>query len=155
MKLFLMRHSDATGGADDNLRSLSEKGVEQSRKIGNFLKNVGIVFDAAFSSPLLRAKQTAEIVVSFTNKEPLNVVVTDALLNEASQKEFSRFLNDLLAYENVLLVGHSPSIEARLSFLLGIASPDSIKFAKAAVACIETSDGMTGSLLFFVNPKIL
>lgn len=155
MKVYLMRHSDAESGVEDHLRRLTEKGQQQSKKTGNFLKNIGVIFSVAYTSPLIRAKETAEIVVNITNGDNIKIIETNALLNDASQKEFENIIKSALKYDKVLMVSHSPSIDERLRRLLGCVNPDSIKFPKAGVACVETVNGEVGTLEFFINPKII
>lgn len=66
-KLVLLRHGKSdwnkknlfTGWADPDL---APEGLEEAKEAGNYLKSV--VFDQIYSSPLLRAKHTAEIVLS-------------------------------------------------------------------------------------------
>src|SRR5437867_11427542 len=82
MKLYFLRHADALEGADDAARPLSTHGRKEALEVGRFLKRVGIEFDAAYSSPLARAKETAEIVLNVCGSTKLDL--TAALLNEAS-----------------------------------------------------------------------
>ena len=58
-----MRHAHALDGDDDAARPLSPRGREQSKAMAGFLADAGVKFEAAFTSPLVRAHQTAEIVL--------------------------------------------------------------------------------------------
>ena len=90
MKLYFLRHADAVDWADDAARELSEHGRTQSGEIARFLKRAGAEFDAAYTSPLVRAKQTAEIVLKICGSTKLEIA--SALLNETSQDEFDDWL---------------------------------------------------------------
>src|SRR5919198_3484467 len=93
MKLYFLRHADALEGTDDAARPLSAHGKKEAREVGRFLKRAGIEFDAAYSSPLIRARQTAEIVLDFCGSASLEIA--EALLNETSQSQFGKWLKDL------------------------------------------------------------
>jgi phosphohistidine phosphatase len=154
MKLYFVRHADALPGADDALRSLSPRGRQESEKIGRCLAQLGTRFDKAFSSPLLRASSTAELILKacpLARKGKLAMV--DFLLNETCQADFKEWLKGLTGVGGVLLVGHEPSISKRVRKLLKIDLPEAFEFPKAGVACVETEDGRRGRLLFFISPS--
>ncbi|MDL2264694.1 histidine phosphatase family protein, partial [Synergistaceae bacterium OttesenSCG-928-I11] len=62
MKLCLMRHGDAVGGFDDAARPLSAQGLLEAENAGRFLARIREVPDVICHSPLLRSRQTAEVV---------------------------------------------------------------------------------------------
>ena len=69
MKLILVRHGETSWnkerrvqGSDSDIE-LNDTGLEQARKVANFLKNEPI--DAIFSSPMQRARATAEAIASY------------------------------------------------------------------------------------------
>jgi phosphohistidine phosphatase len=156
MKLYFLRHADALEGADDRTRSLSERGKAQCKQIGVFCRHAAIVFDAAYTSPIARARETAELVLGVTNlTRPITLAETETLLNETSPSAFSEWLNTLPAAKQILLVGHAPSLTDRARYLLGISQPDSFKLPKAGLACLTTEDRQKACLKFFVSPKFL
>lgn len=62
MKLLMIRHARAEGFVmDDSARALTEKGRNQARRVGEFLKSRGLVPEVTLSSPYVRARETAEI----------------------------------------------------------------------------------------------
>jgi phosphohistidine phosphatase len=66
IQIVLCRHADAVGegpGLPDEHRYLSAEGRRASRELGALLADAGIRIAAAASSPLVRAVQTAELVV--------------------------------------------------------------------------------------------
>jgi probable phosphoglycerate mutase len=71
-KITLLRHGLSTGNAKGIIQGqqdypLTEEGIEQSRSLVRYWKDHGVSFDAIIASPLLRAKQTAEIIASGMN----------------------------------------------------------------------------------------
>lgn len=122
MKLYLLRHGDAADPGDqrystDAARPLTPKGIKRTRQLANGLRQMGVTFDLIFSSPLLRAKQTAEIVarslklerqLHFTNHLALEGAYVDILGQvEHAQPEA----------QTVLLVGHEPYLSGLISLL--------------------------------------
>jgi len=67
LNIYMARHGqdqDNSHGILNGRRdtSLTQKGKEQARLLGENIKALGLKFDAVFSSPLIRAKETAELV---------------------------------------------------------------------------------------------
>ncbi len=156
MRLYFLRHADALDGMDDAARPLSPKGQKQSREIARFLKAAGIRFDAAYSSPLVRARQTAEIILDITGAvKPAKLKLVDALLNETTAREFEGWLRALPEAENVLLTGHAPTLAEHVCALLNVSDPDALQLPKAGLACVDTKDGRSGTLKFFITPKLV
>ena len=60
MRLYLVRHAHAAPGEPDDLRKLTPEGRRDARALGELLAAEGVVPDVILSSPLLRARETAE-----------------------------------------------------------------------------------------------
>ena len=60
MRLFVVRHAEAAPGDPDELRPLTDAGRAAARALGDRLAEHGL--DAVLSSPLLRARETAEAI---------------------------------------------------------------------------------------------
>jgi phosphohistidine phosphatase len=153
MKLYFLRHAEALEGADDAARPLSPRGRKEAREVARFLKQAGIEFDAAFTSPLVRAKQTAELVLDVCGSTKLDV--TAALLNEASEATFDEWLKGIPEAKHVCLIGHAPTLAERVRHLLGVETPETFKMPKCGIACLETENRRTAALKFFITPKVL
>ena len=156
MKLYFLRHADALAGADDAQRPLSPTGREQARQLARFLHNSGVAFDLAFTSPLVRAQQTLAVVLAITNQsQPVQAQETPALLNETEADTFADWLVQLPDVGHVLLVGHEPTLSARVRRMLGLEREESLPLSKCAVACVKTTDQRTGTLKFLLTPRSL
>ncbi len=156
MRLYFVRHADALAGADDAARPLSPRGWKQARRLGRFMEEAGVVFDAAYSSPLVRATETAEAIMNCCGAvTPSQLKKIEALTNDATQKRFEAWLRALPDLEHVLLVGHAPTLAERVRALLGMEEEGTLTMPKGAVACVETEDQRTGALKFLVTPKLL
>lgn len=65
MELYLIRHgmaAESTEYDDDSLRPLTEEGRKKTQKVAQRLDDIGVRFDLILTSPLVRARQTAEIL---------------------------------------------------------------------------------------------
>lgn len=67
--LTFLRHGESTGNAENRLQGLSdfplsETGRAQARALGERWQGEGMTFDTAITSPLSRARETAEIVAA-------------------------------------------------------------------------------------------
>lgn len=156
MKLYFLRHADALEGANDEIRPISDRGMKQSRTLARFLMQAGIRFDAAWSSPLVRAQQTAEIILENCNDSASRrLQITDCLLDDASQKDFNDWLRKLPESRHILLVGHAPTLAERVRRLLGISLSEALELPKAGLACLATEDRRTATLKFLLTPKLL
>jgi len=62
VRLYLIRHAEAAPGKPDELRPLTPSGRELARQLGQELVGEGI--ELVLSSPLLRARETAELIAN-------------------------------------------------------------------------------------------
>lgn len=154
MKLYLLRHAEAAEGTPDAERSLTRKGIEQSKAMGRFLAVRKVQFDAAFTSPLVRAVETAEWVLKEMDgrKKQVKLEKTDRLLNEMSWRGFEAWLKELSGFSKVLMVGHNPSLSEHLAHLLQCRSMASLTLPKGALAVVRL-DGTQATLKLFITPK--
>ncbi len=160
MNLYLIRHADAlpVGEArvsEDAERPLSPAGVEQARKLGRALQRNGVTFDLILTSPLLRARQTAEEMLAGANTPNLKVLACTELEPGVKPKRLARFVRDQAA-EGVALVGHQPDLSHHAAWLVG-SKKAQIDFAKAGVAyivCDRARKG-EGTLVWLLTPEWL
>lgn len=114
---------------------LNEVGEEQARKAGLRLAELGITFSHAFSSPLIRAVQTARLVA------PGVPVVTDERLIEM----------DYGPYEGADLRNPAPELVTFFSDFVHNPAPDGMEQLSSVVArtgdFIEGLKGMEGNVL--------
>lgn len=149
----LVRHAHAGDSAawqgDDALRPLSEKGVGQATRLGLFLAERGIEPDLLVTSPLLRARQTCEILA---DKLSMPFVEDARLASEFSLVEVAQILLESGA-RAPLMVGHNPDFSHLLAHVLGC---ESMPFKKGALASVDLhADEAGGSLRWLVPPKLL
>ena len=158
-EVYLIRHgvAEERGEAwpDDTKRPLTDGGAARLRRIARGLVRLGVRLDVVLTSPLVRARQTADVVaVAFEPRPP--IVVVDSLAPGAS---YDRVLTDLEKQSRrtrIALVGHEPGIGEIAARLAGGRRP--IEFKKGAVCRVDLEalppDG-PGTVRWFVTPKIL
>jgi phosphohistidine phosphatase len=109
--------------------------------------------DCIVTSPLLRAKQTAEIVAERLEMGA-KVVEDSRLAGGFAIDALAAILRDHAEDDSIMLVGHEPSMSATIGRAIGTAR---IEFKKAALAGVELPDpsSTTGMLFCLIPPKVL
>ena len=139
MNLYLMRHGLAvergTPGYDsDRERPLTSKGERKVRRVAEALVKMGVSFGAIYSSPLVRAHQTAD-VLSDEMSARQKVQLTEHLAPGGSTKELVNLLQRLPdSPQEILLVGHEPDLGQFAASLLAGDSGVTIIFKKGGIA---------------------
>jgi phosphohistidine phosphatase len=136
--LWMLRHAEAQNGMPDDDRPLTERGVRQAEAVGLALARLGTRLDACFSSPKVRALQTAQLAC-----EPLGVPVTVKPALAGQPFDVASLTAGL---SDVLLVGHDPSFSLTLHDLTGTQA----RMRKGGLAGIEK-----GELIVLMRPAEL
>jgi len=157
MKLYLLRHASASDVAlSDAARELTREGQEEARIAGAALAKLDVKPSCILSSPLVRARQTAEIAAE-AMKFPGDVDPLDELANGASTSSLLKALRSYTSVGEVLLVGHMPSLAEHLAALIGAENAHGFPLGKASVACVELEQLRpgTGQLRWLMRQKQL
>ncbi len=140
MKIYLIRHADAVnvgeGGVKEAERYLTAVGRADMRRVAEKLAELGVRFDGVLTSPLVRAVQTAEIVVAATGFDGPVEVCPALEAGQWTRKAIARALADRSPSGSYALVGHNPDVERIASALLH-ASSGAAPFEKGAVCLVE------------------
>jgi phosphohistidine phosphatase len=67
--VYLVRHADALGGHPDETRELSERGLLEARALAESLADGDLAPAVVLTSPLVRARQTAELIAGAAGAE--------------------------------------------------------------------------------------
>ena len=158
-ELYLVRHglAEERGDAwpDDAKRPLTADGMARMRKAARGLARLGVALDVVLTSPLVRARQTAEILAGAIDPRP-SLVNLDSLVPDASYAALVADLEKHARKTHIALVGHEPGIGELAARLIG--SRHSIEFKKGAVCRIDVDDfppNGPGDLRWLLTPKIL
>jgi phosphohistidine phosphatase len=157
MKLYFLRHGVAAERPEwkgcDAERPLTEDGKEQMARSADALARLDLKPDAILTSPLARARQTADIVAEALNAK-------DKLIHESrlgigfDKDQLAEILRDHAGAKALLLIGHEPSFSETISALIG---GGRIICRKGGLACVKLGDGipLKGELLWLIPPRLL
>ncbi len=162
MEIYIIRHGDAIDHADpqvtgDAMRWLTDAGRDEVAVSARLLAKLGVAPDLVLTSPMVRARQTAEII-------------TD-LIGPASGPEVSQHLvyggslagvlEDVVARgrrRSVVLAGHMPSVGELVGYLAWDAPESGVRFRTGEVCRIDLPDTSPapgrGDLRWVIPPKI-
>ncbi len=118
MELLIIRHAKAEDFAmDDSSRVLTSKGHDQSRRVGEFLKEHNLTPDVTLASPYARARETAEIFCqsSGADKPVIEPWLACGMRPEKAMSELAAYSN----FEKVAICGHNPDFAYLAEWLLG------------------------------------
>ena len=152
MIVYIMRHGEAEANSSSNgERHLTERGASQVTNVLHMANQMGASITAIASSPLVRAKQTAEIAKRILK---VDYFITNSLEPEGSPEEIYVELSKYNS-SGVLLVSHQPLVSKLLSDLLGAEAR--ISFLTGTVAMVKV-DGQPGTgrgmLVLLIPPQI-
>ena len=141
MRIYLLRHGEAepaAAGQADAGRKLTAQGRRQSARAGAALRMLGDAPALVLTSPLPRARETAELAVEALagkqRRPPLRTL--DRLASGAYPGEVLAAIP--ADQPSVMLVGHQPTLGALLGLLIGGPHAAPIWLSKASLACLET-----------------
>lgn len=156
MRLWVIRHADAVRSSvmEDDERPLSDHGREQAGRLARYLCRRATP-DLLWSSPLLRARQTAEPIRAEFPSIPFHLVGALALGNGAQQ-----VIDDLrnTAAGECILIGHEPLTSHLVSRLVSGNDALHLRFAPGTVALVEIPDPVrigAALLLEYASPELL
>ncbi|MER3416880.1 MAG: phosphohistidine phosphatase SixA [Gemmataceae bacterium] len=160
MLVYLIRHAEAVSAqelpGDDAARSLTAEGKEQARRAGYWLRRLGIALDAVYTSPLLRAQQTAEVLYQAlaASADRVPIVECPALAPGGKPKQVAKFLRKQ-PLTQVALIGHEPDLGRLTGWWIGSRKLRCV-YAKAGIGCIQfdgAPDKGAGTLLWLARPE--
>ena len=169
-ELLLLRHGIAELRRQDwpdRTRALTDKGRQRSRVVLERVLALGLVADRMLASPLIRARQTAEIALSVglapalelsetlePGQDPLPMLACSLGLEAAVQPGLGE---ETAPVSRLLLVGHEPELGLLAARLLG-ATPGSIQLRKAGLALLALPQGSkpgSAQLRLLLSPRSL
>lgn len=154
MQLYFFRHAlaeDADGKQSDFDRKLTQEGIERTRQSARLLKLLDLTPLKLFTSPLVRAKQTADIL-GHTLEIPIEV------RKELSAPGFNlaaltALISDLTPDDSLMIVGHEPDFSRTIGTLTG-GSEIVMKKGGLARVDITRTHPLSGELVWLIAPKV-
>jgi phosphohistidine phosphatase len=158
MEVLIIRHAiaadRATSGVSDDERPLTPEGRKKFREAAIGLAAITRRPDVLLTSPLRRARQTAEIAAAAWGRlkpQDLPALATGDIDGLAAA------LAKLPREAMVALVGHEPHASDLLARLLGGAASERLTFRKGGAALVEVPASLAegGRLVWYLRPRIL
>ena len=156
-KLYVVRHAvaeEGSAGVPDTERRLTPKGRKRFARMVERLISRGLGIDLIATSPLVRCRETAEILAAGLGGSPRVEVVAalapgsdwQSLVDWTVQQDAGR----------VAWVGHAPCVGRLVAVSIGDASA-AVRMSKGAIAAIALDDGpgQPGELDWLVTPELL
>jgi phosphohistidine phosphatase len=160
--LYLFRHGlagDRGTYANDDQRPLTDEGQQKTRRVAKRLQELTISVDLILSSPLVRAQQTADILLDIGVGRKLEI--SELLAPDGS---LDRWLEWFIQWRHgatgtLMLVGHQPDLGLWAETLVWGTAKEVVALKKAGIIGIEMPESETvrGScqLFWLTSPKLL
>lgn len=154
MDLILLRHGTAEdfNPKGDSARQLVEKGRQQAQRQAKLLRNADLLPEIVLTSPLVRARQTAD---EFCETAEMPGAVIQGWLACGMDPETA--LNELAGFQEfkrVAIVGHEPDLSHLIEWILGV-SGGGVMVKKGSIACLRVNPpSRHGLLKFLIPPKL-
>jgi len=157
--LFILRDGEAgnrmTVVEEDSERPLTSEGRIEMRKIAKSLRAVGLQADRIYTSPLKRARETAEIAARILKIPTLEDWVE--LKPDGSKAALYRKLARLDQDSRLILVGHEPYLSSMIGEIIG-ATNGRLSLKKGGLGKVRITSftpRVSGELRWLLTPKII
>jgi phosphohistidine phosphatase len=150
-QLWMLRHGEAVphDSKPDAERELTPRGRRQADAAGEALAALGEEFAACYTSPKVRARETAELACAHLNVEPVHERgLADGFAREDALALLAAHADEEDAH--ILVVGHEPSFSQVVFDFTGAR----VDFKKGGVAALKAGRG-AGELLVLLRPREL
>jgi phosphohistidine phosphatase SixA len=144
MKLLVLRHDVAESreaGASrdaDRKRALTPGGRKRARQAAQALARLVGSVDLLASSPLRRARETADALAA--ELDEVEVTEVDALAPEVAPAEVAAWLREQAGIEQAAIVGHEPGLSALVTWLVSGLSTPLLELGKGGACLLELPD---------------
>ncbi len=161
MNIFVLRHgiaveAGAAGFNKDSDRTLIPKGERKLCQVADAMGAMELSFDVILTSPYVRARQTAEIIAEALEAKK-KLENTEHLTPGGSVKKLIEYIGSIKpTAENVLLVGHEPSLSELISLLISGDSQAGVLMKKGGLCKLTTESlqyGRCATLEWLLTPK--
>jgi phosphohistidine phosphatase len=157
MELYFLRHADAGVPDDwkgtDFERPLSKEGAARMTEEALAIARLRPTLDAILTSPLVRARQTAEILAKTMRMESV-LIADERLAPGFGVPELKKILAERRSCKGLLLVGHEPDFSRVISAYTG---GGRVECKKGSLVRVDLDDpsSFRGVLVWLLPPKAL
>jgi phosphohistidine phosphatase len=153
MRLYFFRHGLAQphdeAGLIDHQRKLTEAGIARVTRAARAMRVLGLKPERLYSSPLIRARQTADIIGQTLG---IAVQVRAEVGPGFDGGAAGALVRDLGQEDEVIFVGHEPDFSQTIQELTGAC----VELKKGGMARIDidTYHPLRGKLIWLIAPKL-
>jgi phosphohistidine phosphatase len=154
MRLYLLRHGIAEERSisrRDADRALTPEGIEKTEVLAGRLADYGVKPTIIYSSPLVRARETAEIVAK-ANNFPMQIseLIAAGRFDAHAAQEL---VDDHHKDDEIMFVGHEPDFSETVSYIIG---GGNITMKKGGLARIDlySQHPLHGTLIWLLAPGV-
>ncbi len=149
MRLYFVRHGKAGDAASDHARPLTPQGIAQAQAAAKVLAALDIQPAHIYSSPRLRARQTADIIAAALGQ---TVEEREEVNFDFSVSAVRSLISALMPDDEAMFVGHNPS----MSEVVEQISEASVGMKTCAIARVDifSRDVSRGELVWLMPPKL-
>ncbi|MEP6782459.1 MAG: phosphohistidine phosphatase SixA [Acidobacteriota bacterium] len=160
IELYLVRHAIAAERGpkypDDRLRPLTPDGTKKFKDSVPGLVELGVVIDFVLTSPLVRARETAQLLAAGLKPKPAITEIEALSPGGRHQAIVEAIKTHSKRNRRLALVGHEPDLGELAARLIG--ARGMIEFKKGGIGLIEVAGatpGGPGTLRWMLTPKAL
>ena len=133
-RIYIVRHAiaeDVSHSGRDEDRALTAEGRKKMKRAARGLATIGVAPAMLLASPLVRAQQTAEIIVEALPQ--LQIETCELLAPAVDERPLTKLLNGAHAGRDVMLVGHEPDFSRAVAMATG----SRVKMRKGGLAAFD------------------
>jgi phosphohistidine phosphatase len=163
LRVVVLRHGpaevrDPARWPDDDLRPLSAKGAQQTRRVARGLAELLEPVTCLASSPALRARRTADLLGRELRPPRRTAIWPELDTGRVAAPILVRLRREAGARGEVVIVGHEPTLAEFVGLALTGEGVSVIRLAKGGAACLEFPSAVrpgSGRLLWLLTRKQL
>jgi phosphohistidine phosphatase len=157
MRIYFLRHGKAMARADwsgdDGLRPLTGDGEKTMVREAKAIKGLKLGLELIVTSPLARARRTAEIVAEALSGSGL-LIEDQRLAHGFDAGQLAQMIADHGVEESVMVVGHEPEFSETVAEVIG---GGLVMFKKGGLARVDVAGPSleSGQLVWLMTPALL
>lgn len=147
MKVYIIRHGQAAERdgqryPDDDQRPLTPEGMARFQEAVRGLRRLDMQVSRVISSPVLRARQTAELLVEGLRLPKGVLELSDRCRYDAHVQATWEEIRRRKSEAALALVGHEPHLSELISFLIAGDAGCRVVMKKGACACVVANESL-------------
>jgi phosphohistidine phosphatase len=153
MFLYLVQHAEAKREEEDPARGLTEKGLNDIRKVAEYAAKLNIITKEIFHSGKTRAQQTARVLSDFLRPEK-GISQTDGLSPMGDPEVWFGRVSKMEA--DIMLVSHLPFLSKLASLLLcGDKEKNVVNFKMGCIVCLKRFEDGRWAVEWMIVPEVV